>query len=192
MDNKYQKVKISDLPNSLEMVGAFLGSRCYTDPGFRQAFLADPGAAIIDRAKAAVKNNGNDGGQEESMKLIDSANLDGVKLVAHRNTDKAFHIVLPSKAKVKPISEEELTEMHGGALVTAMATMVAAAGGATFLFGAAKAAALTVAGAGLITGSVAAVNVGAAVGVALAAGVGVAGLMGLVGAGAALGIKYNK
>jgi hypothetical protein len=68
-----------------------LFAKCWADEGFKQKVLADPAATL----------------KAEGVEL--SA---GVSYVAHENTDKVVHLVIP--AKPTDLSDEVLADVTGG------------------------------------------------------------------------------
>ena len=79
-------------------------AKCWADEGFKQKVLADPAATL----------------RAEGMEL--PADL---SYVAHENTDKVVHLVIP--AKPTDLSDEDLDHVVGG---TCQAQGVCAMGGA--------------------------------------------------------------
>ena len=66
-------------------------ARCWADEGFKQKVLADPAATL----------------RAEGLEL--PADL---SYVAHENTEKVFHLVIP--AKPTELSDEDLAQVAGG------------------------------------------------------------------------------
>ena len=66
-------------------------AKCWADEGFKQKVLADPAATL----------------RAEGMELRDD-----LSYVAHENTDKVFHLVIP--AKPTELSDEDLAHVAGG------------------------------------------------------------------------------
>jgi len=79
-------------------------AKCWADEGFKQKILANP-AAIL---------------RAEGLELRDD-----VSYVAHENTDKVFHLVIP--AKPTELSDEDLADVAGGACVSIDKAAVAGA-----------------------------------------------------------------
>ena len=71
-------------------------ARCWADEGFKQKVLADPAATL----------------RAEGLEL--PADL---SYVAHENTEKVFHLVIP--AKPTDLSDEDLDHVAGGTAVCA-------------------------------------------------------------------------
>jgi hypothetical protein len=70
---------------------AQLIARCWADEGFKQKLLADPAGTL----------------KPEGLELPA-----GMSYVAHENTDKVFHLVIP--AKPTDLSDEDLAHVAGG------------------------------------------------------------------------------
>ena len=66
-------------------------ARCWADEGFKQKVLADPAATL----------------RAEGLELPA-----GLSYVAHENTDKVVHLVIP--AKPTELSDEDLDHVAGG------------------------------------------------------------------------------
>ncbi len=66
-------------------------AKCWADEGFKKKVLADPAKTL----------------RAEGMELRDD-----LSYVAHENTDKVFHLVIP--AKPTELSDEDLAHVAGG------------------------------------------------------------------------------
>jgi hypothetical protein len=78
-------------PEEQEKKISQLIAKCWADEGFRQKVLADPAATL----------------RAEGMELRAD-----VSYMAHENTDKVFHLIIP--AKPTELSDEDLAHVAGG------------------------------------------------------------------------------
>jgi nitrile hydratase alpha subunit len=76
-------------------------AKCWADEGFKKKVLADPAKTL----------------RAEGMELRDD-----LSYVAHENTDKVFHLVIPTKPT--ELSDEDLGHVAGGIVKGADAPLV--------------------------------------------------------------------
>jgi hypothetical protein len=78
-------------------------AKCWADEGFKKKVLADPAKTL----------------RAERMEFRDD-----LSYVAHENTDKVFHLVIP--AKPTELSDEDLAHVAGGTCQAALGRMAEA------------------------------------------------------------------